>query len=219
MKLIFSIFLFLIINQSVSSEELEATYNLKTKGVNIGSLVWKLNTTEDFFKTSIALQSNKFVSFLYKFNGQYIAEGKIENGSLLPITYIQKWQTKKKFRNVKLFFKNSKVSQLIIDPEEKEHPRVNYKNIEGYKDPITSFLEIIINNRPSKTIDGRRVYVLTPKISQNYTKIIIDDYINIWADHKRNDLEHLELYKDEGKIMPKKIKIFFKGSVFLLTKI
>ncbi len=219
MKLVFSIFLFLIFNQSALSQSVEVVYNLKTKGVNVGSLVWQLNTTEDSYKTSILLESNKLISFLYKFNGEYVSEGRVENGSFYPISYIQNWQTKKKFRNVKLFFNNSKVSQLIIDPEEKEHSRINYKDIGGFKDPVASFLEILFNNQPSKTIDGRRVYLLFPKISENYTKIIIKDYINIWADHKRNDLEYLELYKDGGGIMPKKIIINFKGSLFLLTKI
>ena len=55
------------------------------------------------------------------------------------------------------------------------------------------------------------------------TKIFITDYLNIWADHKRNDLKYIIIkqpfLKKEDKFFPNSIKIKHKGLVFKLTKI
>ena len=53
-------------------------------------------------------------------------------------------------------------------------------------------------------------------------KILIEDYVNIWADHKRNDLEYVETKQkyDEGVFfMPEIIKIKFKGLLYKLRRI
>ena len=53
-------------------------------------------------------------------------------------------------------------------------------------------------------------------------KILIEDYVNIWADHKRNDLEYVEIkqeYSEGAFSMPEVIKIKFKGLLYKLRKI
>ena len=46
----------------------------------------------------------------------------------------------------------------------------------------------------------------------------IEDYVNIWADHKRNDLKKIEfLVKDD--LLPYEILIHFKKRVFKLERI
>ena len=49
-------------------------------------------------------------------------------------------------------------------------------------------------------------------------KISIENFQNIWADHKRNDLNYLEVFSKEDSILPEKINIKFKGSIFSLIK-
>ena len=44
--------------------------------------------------------------------------------------------------------------------------------------------------------------------------ITINDYKNIYADHKRNDLEKITFSKQDGFVLPDLILIYFKGSVF-----
>jgi hypothetical protein len=51
---------------------------------------------------------------------------------------------------------------------------------------------------------------------QNHKKIFISEYTNIWADHKKNDLEYLEVFQNKRDLLPKKIIIKFKGSIFYL---
>ena len=91
--------------------------------------------------------------------------------------------------------------------------------MKNFNDPITSFLNIIFNNISSNTIDGRRTYLLAPKINKNKIKISIKKYINIWADHKRNDLEYIEISSENSPYLPKQVDIMFKGSVFSLKEI
>ena len=53
-------------------------------------------------------------------------------------------------------------------------------------------------------------------------KILIEDYVNIWADHKRNDLEYVEIKQEYGEdsfSMPEVIKIKFKGLLYKLRRI
>ena len=79
----------------------------------------------------------------------------------------------------------------------------------------------------SKTIDGRRIYSMVVKKQNGYEigetkKILIEDYVNIWADHKRNDLEYVEIKQEhrEGSFsMPEFIKIKFKGLLYKLRRI
>ena len=89
----------------------------------------------------------------------------------------------------------------------------------NYTDPLSSFLNIIINRSSSKTIDGRRAYTLKYNEDLNKNKILIENYNNIWADHKRNDLDYIEIYKHkEVSLLPHKVKIKFKNILFVLTK-
>jgi len=112
-------------------------------------------------------------------------------------------------------------------PVEKEHSRIEYIGIKNYSDPLSAFLNLLIGNIKSKTIDGRRVYslVVNENIKENNIitkKIVVKDYVNIWADHKRNDLEYIEIVQQTDKniiSMPLTIKIKFKGVLFKLKKI
>lgn len=128
-------------------------------------------------------------------------------------------ENQKKEKVVKIIYKNSKIEKLTLSPNEKEKERINYKKLQNYNDPITSFLNILFNQKPSYTIDGRRAYLLNPIQKEQSIKISIKEYINIWADHKRNDLEYIEIFVEKDLSLPKKINIMFRGSVFSLNKI
>ena len=97
--------------------------------------------------------------------------------------------------------------------------RINFLELGGYSDPLTSFLNIFFNNFESKTIDGRRVYILSPNKNDDYTKVLIKNYTNIWADHNKNDLEYLEIFQNPNEDLPYKININFKGSVFTIKRL
>ena len=133
--------------------------------------------------------------------------------------YYQYWKTKKKEKIVNIIFKNKKIIKMEIFPTEIELPRIEYKKIQGHNDPLTSFLNILLNQKPAQTIDGRRIYLLNPVKKEGGMKIQIKDYTNIWTDHKRNDLEYIEVFLDKNHLLPRKINIMFKGSIFYLDKI
>ena len=138
---------------------------------------------------------------------------------LFPQEYSQVWKTKSKKREVEIFFENKKISKLILQPIEKEVARIDYFNLVDYMDPLSSFLNILINNSPSKTIDGRRTYTLNPSKNLKKNRILINNYNNIWADHKRNDLEYVEIFTNKAvSLLPPKVKIRFKDIVFELIK-
>jgi len=218
MKLIFSFFLvFLISAQALFANNIQQVYSIKTKGVTIGILNWNLNIAENKYKTSIKLKSKGLLSKLYGFSGDYSAIGTIQKNILYPSTYVQNWETSNQKKYVELRFKGNTIESLTLGPKEKEIARIKYKELENYKDPLSSLINILLNGKQSYTIDGRRAYLLFPDREGN--KILIKEYINIWADHKKNDLEYLEVQLSEQNTLPEKIIIKFKGSLFYLRKI
>ena len=218
MKLLFSFFLvFLISAQTLFANNIQQVYSIKTKGVTIGILNWNLNIAENKYKTSIKLKSKGLLSKLYGFSGDYSAIGTIQKNILYPSTYVQNWETSTQKKYVELRFKGNAIESLTLSPKEKEIARIKYKELENYKDPLSSLINILLNGKQSYTIDGRRAYLLFPDREGN--KILIKEYINIWADHKKNDLEYLEVQLNEQNTLPEKIIIKFKGSLFYLRKI
>ena len=70
-----------------------------------------------------------------------------------------------------------------------------------------------------KTIDGRRIYRLKKNDVEDGKIILkIEDYVNIWADHKKNDLKQIEFFI-EGDLLPHEIRIHFKERIFKLERI
>ena len=222
MKLFFKLFILVVVavfSISLLAKEYSAEYNIKVRGLEIGSLLWYLELDSDKYITTIHLNDRGIFSGLYKFQRKYKAKGKIKSGTFSPQEYSQGWKTKRKEREVSIFFESNKISKLILRPKEKEIARIDYHNLMSYTDPLSSFLNILMNGSPSKTIDGRRVYTLNPSNNQNNNKILITNYNNIWADHKRNDLEYIEIYKhSEASPLPFKVEIKFKDILFNLTK-
>ena len=129
MRLFFSILFFLFYSGALLAESFETKYIVKTKGLTIGSLDWVLEINNDKYQTSIDLSSKGLLSGLFKFSGFYVAKGRVENEKLLPLTYIQKWETKKKSRDVKIIFNNLRGVEIFILPEEKELARVKYNRL------------------------------------------------------------------------------------------
>ncbi len=218
MRLFFSIWFVFVFSGSLLAKNFEEEYLVKTKGLVIGELNWKLKMSEDYYETSIKLKSRGLISALYKFEGLYGAFGNIQKKKLFPKEYFQNWTTKKKRRDVKIIFYDFEVSEMLLVPKEKEFARIEYVGLSDYSDPLTSFVNILLGAKYSYTIDGRRVYKLLLTHENENKKILIKEYKNIWADHSRNDLEYLEVYSDKDSVLPLKIKIMFKGSVFSLIK-
>ena len=105
---------------------------------------------------------------------------------------------------------------------------LNIAKIENHFDPLSSFFNILIGKKKSKTIDGRRVYSMVVEKQDGYEarktkKILIRNYMNIWADHKRNDVEYVKIKQKEHSegtfSMPEVIEIKFKGLLYKLRRI
>ena len=232
MKLFFKFFVFLLFfifsNFSfLYANELKAVYLIEVGTINIGNLIWNIKKSDNNYKISIILKDKGFLSGVYKFNGKYETRGLIFNNSLIPLEYKQNWITRKKERNVNIVFKNGSLNKLFLFPEEKEHSRIQYIGIKNFLDPLSSFLNLLMGNNQSKTIDGRRIYSLVvdednKKEGAITRKILIKNYINIWSDHKRKDLEYIEIvqqFNESVDLLPMIIKIKFKGIVFKLRRI
>ena len=209
------------------AEDFKESYVVEIGKIDIGKLFWDISISNDNYKISISLKSNGLVSRLYKFEGSYETGGSVVEGSLIPLKYKQFWLTKNKTREVEITFNNRSIVGLEVFPRETERPRVEYAEVENHFDPLSSFLNILIGKKKSKTIDGRRIYSMVVKKKDDYKnieikKIFIEDYVNIWADHKRNDLEYVEIkqeYKKGVFSMPEVIKIKFKGLLYKLRRI
>ena len=224
MKLLFRIiffFLLFFLSFVVGAQEISSKYSVSTKGIKIGELVWNLKQENNLYENRILLKNKGILSAIYKFNGDYLSVGKIENGIFVSQSYSHKWITKKKKKEVKIIFKNNKINTIKQTPFEDEFARIDLFSLVDYSDPLTSFINILNNSQSSNTVDGRRVY--TMKVDEDLKRpemktISIKNYTNIWADHKRNDLEKIVFLKSNELTLPESIEVYFKGSVFMVYK-
>ena len=211
------LFVIFVVNVSYANN-FNAEYKVSATGIKIGHFSWTLNIDNNVYQSEINLKHSGIFSPLYKFEGKYISVGVIENNIFKTKYYEQFWKTKKKTKIVKMLFDDYLV-ELKQKPIEKELARVNLRNLYLYFDPITSFINILSGEDEAKTIDGRRIYRLKKNEGEDGNIILkIDDYINIWADHKRNDLKKIEFFI-ENDFLPYEILIHFKERVFRLQRI
>ncbi len=209
------------------ANDFRETYVVEIGKIDVGRLLWDVKISNDNYKILIRLKSKGFLSKLYKFEGNYEADGSVEKGSLVPAKYKQFWLTKNKKREVEIIFKGGSIAELTLLPYEKERARIDYIGINNFFDPLSSLLNILVGVGESKTIDGRRIYSMVVEKQENYEgqknkKILIKDYVNIWADHKRNDLEYIEIELENGEgifSLPEVMKIKFKGLLYKLRRI
>jgi len=223
MRLILSSIFFLIffvINVSVKSNEFEVKYNVKTSGIIIGNLKWNLKIKEGKYISEINLKSSGIFSALHNFHGEYHANGILKDNIFEVQEYKQKWKTRQKSRTIEMSFDNY-LKKLSQEPVEKEKSRVDLYDLFKYFDPTSSFLSILNGAKSVNTIDGRRIYTMKKSGFDNHEKVVleIENYKNIWADHKRNDLEKIEFKKQKNNFLPENIIIYFKKRVFKLKKI
>ncbi len=225
MKLLFKLLVFsgvLFFSLSSYAENQISNYNISSKGIKIGVLVWKIKTNNNFYEISINLKSKGLLSPVFNFEGRYFAKGVVKNEKYSPIQYTHFWETKNKVKKMEIFFDENKLDDIVQKPNEVEHSRIDFKKILNYSDPLSSFLNLLSNKKKSKTIDGRRVYTMQESgsiaDSSDRITITIEDYKNIWADHKRNDLKKIIFVKDSDGIFPKSIIIYFKDNKFKIVK-
>ena len=151
------------------ANEYSYDYVIEVKKIKIGKLFWNIFLNEDEYKISVLLEDRGILSAIYKFEGRYESRGKIINDYLEPESYNQFWKTKKKQRRVGIFFKNNSLVELNLYPEEKEWPRVEYLGLKNHLDPLSSFLNILLGNKNSKVVDGRRIYSM---VGQNTEEVV-----------------------------------------------
>ena len=215
-KLLFFLALF-VFNTSYANN-FSAEYKVSTTGIKIGNFIWSLNVDDNVYQTEINLKHSGIFSPLYKFEGSYISVGVVENNIFKTQSYKQFWKTKKKTKIVKMSFDDYLI-ELKQQPVEEEIARVNLEDLYLYFDPITSFINILNGVNEAKTIDGRRVYKLKKNEGKDGNIILkIENYVNIWADHKRNDLKKIEFFVEDD-LLPHEILIHFKERVFKLERI
>jgi hypothetical protein len=215
----FFILLFFI-SSPVYAESFYKKFSIKVSGLKIGELVWKLEIDNDNYSNDIKLKSKGFLSAIYTFEGDYSSKGVIENKKLKPQIYNHVWKTNKAKKTMNLSFENNMLSSLNQTPYEKEKLRTDVFNIKQTKDPLSSFLEIIMGKTSSLVVDGRRTYTMNTKFDkkENKTVINISDYSNLWADHKRSKFEQISFEKKDEALLPIKINIHFDGRVFKLEE-
>ena len=215
-KLLFFFVIFLV-NTSFANN-FSAEYKVSATGIKIGYFSWSLKIDGNVYQTEINLKNSGIFSPLYKFEGSYLSAGIIENNMFKTKNYKQFWKTKKKTKIVKMLFDDYLI-ELKQEPIEEERARVNLEGLYLYFDPITSFINILNGENEAKTIDGRRIYRLKKNEGEDGNIILkIEGYINIWADHKRNDLKKIEFFI-ENDFLPYEILIHFKERVFKLERI
>ena len=210
-------FIIFVVNTSYANN-FNAKYKVSATGIKIGSFSWSLNISDNIYQTEINLKNSGIFSPLYKFEGSYLSTGIIENKIFKTQNYKQFWKTNKKTKIVKMLFDDYLI-QLKQEPVEEEIARVTLDDLYLYFDPITSFINILNGENEAKTIDGRRIYILKKNEGEDGNIILkIEDYVNIWADHKRNDLKKIEFFIEDD-FLPYKILIHFKERIFKLERI
>ena len=202
----------------VFGEDYQKDFTVKVSGIKIGKLSWSVSISDEGYYNDLRLKSEGLLSAIYQFEGKYFSEGVFQNKKLKPIRYKHIWITNKVTKNMELVFQDNKIKSLIQTPFEKEKLRINVFNIEQSKDPLTSFLQIILGEKSSLVIDGRRTYIMSSVFNKKTKQNIVEisEYSNLWADHKRKEFEKLIFEKKDGDLFPTKIHIHFDGRVFKL---
>ena len=224
MKLLFSFFIFFCLvsfGEQTNAKNYYSNFEVTTTGIKIGELNLAINIVNNKYDFELSLTSRGMLSYLFSFEGFYSVSGIFENNNFYPKLYSQKWKTKKKNREIIIGFENKKIKKLEQKPSESEFRRVEYLELEDYVDPLTSFLRLMTGTNESKTIDGRRVYTLklfSKSLEKKTSEYFVKDYINIWADHQKNDFKKLLIVKDDKDLVPDKIVISFKERDFKLEK-
>ena len=215
----FFILLFFISNP-VYAESFYKEFSIKVSGLKIGELVWVLEIDNNNYLNNIKLKSKGLLSAIYTFEGNYFSKGIVTKNNLTPQSYNHVWKTNKTEKTMNLVFENNTLSSLNQTPHEKEKLRVGVFNIKQTKDPLSSFLEIIMGEASSLVVDGRRIYTMNAEFNkkENKTIINISDYSNLWADHKRSKFEQISFEKKDGVLLPIKINIHFDGRIFKLEQ-
>ena len=222
MRFILSNFFILLffINSPVNAESFYKEFSIKVSGLKIGELVWILEIDNNNYLNDIKLKSKGILSAIYTFEGDYFSKGKVEKNKLKPRSYNHVWKTNKTEKTMNLSFENNRLGSLNQTPYEKEKLRVDVFNIKQTKDPLSSFLEIIMGEASSLVVDGRRIYTMNAEFNkeENKTVINISEYVNLWADHKRSKFEQISFEKKDGVLLPIKINIHFDEKVFRLEQ-
>ena len=202
------------------AESFYKEFSIKVSGLKIGELVWVLEIDNNNYSNDIKLKSKGLLSAIYTFEGNYFSKGTVANNKLKPHTYNHVWKTNKAEKTMNLGFENNALSSLNQTPYEKEKLRVDVFNIKQTKDPLSSFLEIIMGEASSLVVDGRRTYTMNAEFNkeENKTVINISNYSNLWANHKRSKFEQISFEKKDGVLLPLKIYIHFAGRVFKLEE-
>ena len=215
----FFILLFFISN-TVYAESFYQKFSIKVSGLKIGELVWVLEIDNDNYSNDIKLKSKGLLSAIYTFEGDYFSKGVVAKNKLKPQSYNHVWKTSKAEKTMNLGFENNMLSSLNQTPYEKEKLRIDVFNIKQTRDPLSSFLEIIMGEESSLVVDGRRTYTMNAKFNkiENKTVINISDYFNLWADHKKTKFEQISFEKKDGFLLPIKINIHFDGRIFKLEQ-
>ena len=210
--------LLIFVSSPVYAESFYKKFSIKVSGLKIGELVWELEIDNDNYSNDISLKSKGLLSAIYTFEGNYFSKGIVENNKLKPRSYNHFWKTNKTEKTMNLSFENNMLSSLNQTPYEKEKLRVDIYNTKQTKDPLSSFLEIIMGKTSSLVVDGRRIYTMNANFikKENKTIINISNYSNLWADHKRSKFEQITFEKKDGVLLPIKIHINFDGRVFKL---
>ena len=205
---------------SVFAKDVNTTYTVKVSGIKIGKLEWGVKIDKNNYSNKLKLKSKGLLSALYTFEGEYFSEGVVENNTLKTKKYRHFWKTRKKTKNMSLVFDNNKLKSLDQTPIEKEHLRIDVFNVEKTKDPLTSFLQIVMGENSSLVLDGRRIYNMSASYNNELKQTIIEliNYSNLWADHKRSKFEKIIFEKKSEDFLPYKIFIYFDGRVFRLEK-
>lgn len=197
-------------------EEIYKKYTVKVSGIKIGELEWYVKINSTNYTNKLILKSKGMLSKVYRFKGNYFSKGTVNKNQLNPTEYNHLWETSKKTKTVNLIFHNERLISLTQTPVEKEHLRTNIFTTNESKDPLTSFLQIIMGKKNSLVIDGRRMYLMSAVLDKknSQTLVEISKLSNLWADHKRTKFEKIIFEKEIGDFLPIKINIYFDGRVF-----
>ena len=114
-KFVVALVFFVFTNFTVLfANDFNETYVVEIGKIDIGRLLWDVKISNNSYKILIRLKSRGFLSKLYKFEGNYEADGNIVMGSLMPVKYKQFWLTKKKEREVKITFQENSITELEL---------------------------------------------------------------------------------------------------------
>ncbi len=122
--------------------KLDARYTIAVAGISVGQAVWKVDVGQDRYTISANGGASGLLKVLVSGQGEATAQGLIQNGIPVPVSYLSKMTSDDEASDVKVTFEDRNVKDLVVaaPPPQLDRVPVTDAHRKGVMDPLTALV-------------------------------------------------------------------------------